>query len=114
MKLKIYHNPQCKKSRAALQFLKDHNHEVDVREYLKQPLTEQEFEKLLVKLNLPVAEMVRTQEAEYKSRYKGKTFTEQEWVKILLASPRLIRRPIIERDFKAVIGDPIENIDAVI
>jgi len=107
----IYHNPRCKKSRAGLQFLKDKNVEFSVVEYLKNPLTEEELKTLLIKLNMKPFEMVRTQEAIYKSNFKGKNFTDDEWVKIILENPKLLKRPIVVKGNKAVWGDPAENIE---
>jgi len=77
---------------------------------MKIPLTEKQFEKLLVKLNKKPAEIIRTQEEYYKKNLKGKKFNDHEWIRIILQNPRLLQRPIIEKDYKAVIGDPVENI----
>ena len=49
--IKIYHNPQCQKSRAGLEYLKAKGAGFEVVEYIKNPLTEKELEKLLIKLN---------------------------------------------------------------
>jgi arsenate reductase-like glutaredoxin family protein len=32
----------------------------------------------------------------------------------LLGNPKLIQRPIVEAQYKAVIGDPAENIDVIL
>ena len=112
--LKIYHNPQCKKSRAGLAYLKDKGLDVEVVEYLKRPLTEKGFEMLLAKLNKKPAEVVRTQEEYYKKKLKGKQFHDHEWIKIILENPKLLQRPIVEGKYRAVIGDPVENIDVLI
>jgi arsenate reductase len=112
--IKIYHNPQCKKSRAGLKYLKDNNIPFGIVEYLKNPLTEKQFETLLAKLNKKPSEIVRTQEEYYKKNLKGKNFNDHEWIRILLQNPRIIMRPIIEKDYKAVIGDPVENIDLLL
>jgi arsenate reductase len=108
--LKIYHNPSCKKSRAGLQFLKDSGSQFIVVEYLKNPLTEKELEMLLVKLNFKPADVLRTQEVYYKQSVKGKRFEDHELVKIILQNPKLLKRPIVEGIYKAVVGDPVENI----
>lgn len=110
----IYHNPACKKSREGLQYLKEKTHEFIIKNYLKDGISVPELKDLLMKLNKSPHDMVRTQEAEYKSKYKGKNFTDDEWIKIMTENPRLIRRPIIIRNFKAVWGDPITNIDVLI
>ena len=99
--IRIYHNPQCKKSRAGL-------------EYLKEPLTEKELEMLLMKLNSKPEEIVRTQEEYYKKNLKGKKFNQHEWIRIIVQNPKLLKRPIVEAQYRAVVGDPVENIDSVV
>ena len=112
--LKIYHNPSCKKSRAGLQFLQQSGKEFEVVEYLRHPLSIEEMEQLLVKLNKKPAEVLRTQEEYYKKNLKGKNFEDHEWVRIILQNPKLLRRPIVEAKHKAVIGDPVENIQPLL
>ena len=112
--LNIYHNPSCKKSRAGLQYLKESGKPFTVVEYLKKPLTEKEMEKLLVKLNLKPADVLRTQEDYYKRNIKGKRFEDHELVRIIIQNPKLLQRPIVEGMYKAVVGDPVENIAPMI
>ncbi len=107
----IYHNPRCKKSRAGLQFVQDKTNEVKIIEYLKNPIGDAELTDLLMKLNKKPHDMVRTQEAIYKSDFKGKNFTDGEWVRIMIENPKLIKRPIVVKDNKAVWGDPAENLE---
>ena len=108
--LKIYHNPRCKKSRAGLQFIKDKTNDIEIVEYLKNPISEGELKELLMKLNKKPLDMIRTQEAIYKSDFKGKNFTDDEWVKIMIENPKLIKRPIVVKNNKAVWGDPAEEL----
>lgn len=108
--LKIYHNPSCKKSRAGLLFLQESGQAFETVEYLKKPLTESELERLLVKLHLHPSEVIRTQEAYYKQHLKGKKFEDHELIRIIVQNPKLLQRPVIESVYKAVIGDPVENI----
>jgi len=109
----IYHNPRCKKSRAGLQFLQSKTNEITVVEYLKNPLTEAELKDLLMRLNKKPQEMIRTQEAVYKQNFKGKNFTDDEWIKVMIENPKLIKRPIVVRGNKAVWGDPADEIDTL-
>ena len=112
--MKIYHNPKCKKSREGLNYLRDKNEDIEIIEYLKTPFTEETLATVLMKLNKPPIDIVRTQEAIYKSDFKGKNFTDEEWIKILLENPKLIQRPIIEGKYKAVIGNPLSEIDKLL
>lgn len=112
--LTIYHNPHCRRSRAALQYLRDKGADCTVVDYLRAPLTVPVLERLLVKLNMKPGELIRTQEEYYKKQIKGKHFEDHELLKILAGNPKLIRRPVVEGKVKAVIGDPPENIDKMI
>jgi len=109
--IKIYHNPRCKKSRAGLEYLKGKGVDFEIIEYLKNPITEDGFKDILMKLNLKPQDMIRTQEDIYKKQFKGKKFTDDEWIKIMVENPKLIKRPIVVKDYKAVWADPPENTD---
>jgi arsenate reductase (glutaredoxin) len=109
--IRIYHNPQCKKSRAGLQHLGTKGRPFEIIEYIKHPLTEKQIEQLLIKLNVQPLDIVRKQEDYFRKNLKGKDFHTHEWIKILSQNPRLIQRPIVEMEYKAVIGDPVENIN---
>jgi arsenate reductase (glutaredoxin) len=110
----IYHNPKCRKSREGLQYLKDKGLEFTIVEYLKTPLSRDELKDLLVKLNMRPVEIVRTQEDEFKEKLKGKNFTDEEWITILLENPKLIQRPIVVKNHKAVLGQPVDEIDRLL
>lgn len=111
--LTIFHNPFCKKSRAGLQYLKESGRSYTIVEYLKHPIPEQVIERLLVKLNLKPHELIRTQEEYYKKHIRGKHFEDHELIRILFENPKLLRRPVVEGKFRAVIADPAENIDLI-
>ena len=112
--VKIYHNPRCKKSRAGLQYLKDKNVEFEVVEYLKDPLSRDELKDILVKMNKKPADIIRTQEEIYRKNFRGREFTDDEWVAILLEHPRMIQRPLVVKAYKALLGDPAENIENIL
>ena len=107
----IYHNSRCRKSRAGLVYLESKGQEFKVVEYLKNPLTADELKEILKKMNKGAQDILRTQEDIYKSEYKGKSFTEDEWIKILVENPKLIQRPIVVKGHKAILAQPPENID---
>ena len=115
MTYKIYHNTKCKKSRGGLQYLEEKGIKPEIVEYLKdKPFTEKSLSEIVHKLGNKPAELIRTQETEYKQNYKGKDFSDDEWIKILVENPKLIRRPIIVKESKAVLGDVVGNIDALL
>ncbi len=111
--MKIYHNPRCSKSRAALQYLQEKGLEPEIRLYLKESLTVEELNDVLMRMNKEPEEIVRTHEKIYKSDFKGKNFNRDEWVKILLEYPQLMQRPIVVNGTKAVWGNPVEEIEKI-
>jgi arsenate reductase len=110
MKVEVYHNPRCSKSREAVNYLNEQGHEVQIIEYLKEVPARAELEMLLAKLNLRPHAIIRTGEQIYKERFKGKNFNDDEWIDILMEYPKLIERPIVIRGNKAVIGRPFANV----
>ncbi len=106
----IYHNTRCSKSRETLDLLRENGIEPRIVEYLKEVPSEGEIETLLVKLNMSASDLVRKGEALFKQKYKGMSFNPHEWVKIMHEEPKLIERPIVVRNNKAVLGRPPENV----
>ena len=111
MMLTIYHNPRCKKSRAGLQYVIEKKLDHQVREYLKDLLTESELTALVMRLHVKPFDLIRTQEEYYRKQLKGLNLNDEEWIKVMVENPKLIHRPIVEGKYKAVVGDPVENID---
>ncbi len=112
--MRIYHNPRCKKSREGLQFIRDKGIEAQVIDYIKNPISENELQELVMKLGKNPIEIVRTQEEYYRKNLKGRNFTDEEWIKILVENPKLIQRPIVVEKHKAVIAQPPENINQLL
>ena len=108
--MKIYHNPSCSKSREALKTLNDNNCEITIVEYLKSPLNYDELRAIIDKLGIKAEALIRKNEAIFKSDFKGKELTEEEWVNAMVKYPKLIERPIVIKGNKAVIGRPVEKV----
>jgi arsenate reductase len=110
MATKIYHNPRCRKSRETLQILEDRKEDVEIVEYLKTPPTAGELKDILGLLGISAVQLLRKGEAIFKENYKGKDFSEEEWIQIMVDNPKLIERPIVVKNSKAALGRPPENI----
>jgi arsenate reductase (glutaredoxin) len=93
-----------------LQILNDKKVAVQEVLYLENPPSEKELKAILKKLGVSAEDIVRKGEDIFKEQFKGKTFSEDEWVQILAKNPKLIERPIVFDDKKAVVGRPPENV----
>ena len=107
----IYHNPKCSKSRKALDIIKIKNFEPTIILYLVNKLSKAEVKKLLSKLGLSIRDILRTGEDEYKNNnLKNENLTNDKLIEFLIKFPKLLQRPIVVKDNKAVVGRPPENI----
>lgn len=106
----LYHNPRCSKSREALEILNEKGEEVNVIHYLKTPPTTDELRNLISLLKIKPIELIRTQEAEWKENFKDKNLSDDEIIEAMIAFPKLIERPIVVKNSKAIIGRPPQKI----
>jgi arsenate reductase (glutaredoxin) len=112
--LKIFHNPRCRKSREGLEFLKSKTSSFEVIEYLKTGLKENELNEILLKSNLEPSHIIRTNEDIFRKELKGKSFTHEEWIKIICENPNLLQRPFIVGKHKAVLADSSIAVEEII
>ena len=108
--IKIYHNPRCTKSRQGVAVLENAKVPFETIKYLETPLNENELKDILKLLNITPIELVRKTEKIWKENYKGKELSEAAIVKAMIDNPKLIERPIVVKENKAVIGRPTELI----
>jgi len=112
--MKIYHNPRCAHSRAGLNYLEKKGYELEIRKYLTEGLSEDEVRQILRKTGKNAVELIRKQEPFYKTELKGKQFTEEEWIDILIRYPQLLQRPVVVNGEKAVIASPPEEVEKIL
>jgi len=108
--MKIYHNPRCSKSRQTLAIIREKGEEVEIVEYLNNPPNKIELKEVLKKLGMKHGQIIRKGESIYKENYKGKSYTDEEWIEIMANNPILMERPIVVKGNKAVMGRPPENV----
>ena len=108
--MKIYHNPRCTKSRQTLALLQENGVELEVVEYLKDLLTTENLSELIGFLGIEPLALVRKNESVWKEQFKGKELSDKEVIKAMVENPKLIERPIVVKQKKAVLGRPPENV----
>jgi arsenate reductase (glutaredoxin) len=113
---KLYHNPQCSKSRAALEYLQSTNRAFTIIEYLKTPPSTTEVLELCAKLNTRPLALIRAKDKRFHELgyTTGGERSHEAWAEILSKNPQLIERPILIIKGKAAIGRPLENIIALV
>jgi len=108
--MKIYHNPRCSKSRQTLALIKQKGENPEIIEYLKERISIEDLGFLLGMLKIKPIELIRKNEQIWKERHNGKELTDDEIIMVMAENPKLIERPIVVKNRKAVIGRPPEKV----
>ena len=107
----IIHNPRWGTSRKALQLLRDNSIEPNIVNYIKNPLDNIYIKQLSDKLGLHPNQFMRKKEKAFKDHKVDQYLDDKDKLFNLMADyPKLMERPVIIRNDKAVVGRPIENI----
>ena len=113
---KVYHNPECSKSRATLQLLKERKQEIKIIEYLQEPPTAEELDRILHQLDKKPIEIIREKEDRFSELglSLNDNRSREEWIQIMIDNPTLIERPIVVNKDKAALGRPPENVIGIL
>lgn len=113
--VRIYHNNRCSKSRATLALLEEHGETPEVINYLDTPPSAAELTVLLKQLGMHARELLRTGEVEYEALgLDNSALDEATLIQTMVTHPRLIERPIVVANGKAIIGRPPEAVLAIL
>lgn len=112
--MKIYHNPRCSKSRQGLAILENSNLQFETIKYLDTPVSKEELTSIINLLEISPIQLVRKNEAIWKENFKGKELSDSEIIEAMVTNPKLIERPIVINNGKAVIGRPPEIIKTIL
>ncbi|MBF0137996.1 MAG: arsenate reductase (glutaredoxin) [Magnetococcus sp. DMHC-1] len=111
MPMILYHNPQCSKSRAALELLRTRGVEPGIVEYLKVPPDRETLSRILDLLGMEPRQIMRTKESAYRENHlHNPDLTRDELIDAMVRNPRLIERPIAMTERGAVLGRPPEKV----
>ena len=106
-KLIIWHNPRCSKSREAIAIVQENGCENEIVKYLDETPSVQELKETLNMLGFSSArEWMRTKETIYKELNLATQTDEDKLLQAMAQNPKLIERPVLIKNNKAIIGRP--------
>ncbi len=114
VKVTIWHNPRCSKSRITLNLLEEAGAEIAVRRYLDDAPTLSELTAAKAALGLTALEMMRSKEPLFKELGLSKTDPEDRLLAAMAANPKLIERPVVFKGDRAVLGRPPEAVKSLL
>lgn len=112
--MKIYHNPRCGKSREGLAILQESKLPFEIINYIESPLSKKELTEIIKLLGIHPLDLVRKNETIWKENYKGKNLSDSQIIAAMAVNPKLIERPIVINNGKAVVGRPPELIKSIL
>ena len=113
--IKIYHNPNCSKSRASLALLEENDIKPEIIYYLETPPSIDELKQLLQKLNMGIHDILRKSEDEYDELgLDNESLSDEIIFDFVSKHPKLLQRPIVVKGDRAIIGRPPENVLSLI
>jgi len=112
--IKIYHNPRCKKSREGLAILEKSNKKFEIVKYLDDIPSAETLSEMIKLLKITPIQLIRKTESIWKEHFKGKELSDAKIIEAMISNPKLIERPIVINNNKAVIGRPPENIISIL
>jgi arsenate reductase len=102
--MRLYHNPRCSKSRQAVKLLTDKGVSFQEHRYLEEGIMEEDLPILG-----SLTGIIRKQEKEFKE-LDFAVNSVNDVIKALRLKPKLLERPVLIKDDKAIIGRPPEDI----
>ena len=113
--LTIYHNPRCSKSRQTLNLIRGTGVEPEIVLYLEDVPSSADLKDALRMLGMKPEELLRRGELEFKEHFEDvDEMNDQEIIERMRRYPKVIERPIVINEGKAVIGRPPENVLGVL
>jgi arsenate reductase len=107
----IYFNPKCSKCRLSIEILEKAGQRAEVIEYLNTPPDSGTLESILDMLGMEPRDLMRKHEKEYaEAGLDNPNLSREQLINAMIEHPRLIERPIVIKNGKAIIGRPPEKI----
>jgi len=113
MKLTIYHNPRCSKSRKTLEIIETAGIAPNIVNYLDDVPSAARIRELATAVGVPVGDLLRRDEVEVRNADDLPALDDDaalaDWI---CRHPKVLQRPIVIDDERgaAVVGRPPENV----
>ncbi len=109
MPITIYHNPKCGTSRNTLALIRNSGAEPVIIEYLSQPPSKAELQKIIAAMGVPVREVMRQKESLYADlQLSDSKWSDDALIDFMLLHPILMNRPIVVSDLGTRLCRPSE------
>jgi arsenate reductase (glutaredoxin) len=109
----IYHNPKCSTSRKTLDLLRANGLEPTIVQYLKDPPSRDELERLIREAGIDVRTAVRKRESLYDELGLADA-TDDQLLDAMAEHPILIERPFVVTPKGTRLGRPVDAVREIL
>ena len=115
MSYKIYHNPKCGTSRTVLARLREAGCDPHIIEYLKNPPSRAELERLVKRMGVRPSDALRWKESlAAELKLDKEKSTDAALLDAMAAHPILIERPVVVTQGAAMLCRPAERVEELL
>ena len=113
--ISIYHNPRWSKSRESVKILEHLGKKFEIIDYIKYPPSSTVLKELANKMGIKGKEFIRKRESVFKELNLNEHLENDDILfKYMSENPKLIERPIIVRENRAILGRPPSKIEELL
>lgn len=114
-KVQVYHNKRCSKSNQALNLLSEKGvQDVEVILYLDNPISKVRATEIVNMFEGDLEELIRKPDAKKLGIEIPKVLTKKWVIDAIVKEPKIMQRPIVVSNGKAIIARPTEKIERLI
>jgi arsenate reductase (glutaredoxin) len=111
MTITIYHNPKCGTSRNTLEMIRKSGLEPQVIEYLKSPPSRDALVDLIVRMGIPVRDLLRQKGTPFEELELGEDkWSDDQLIDFMMEHPILINRPVVVSEKGVRLCRPSEKV----
>jgi arsenate reductase len=115
MSIVVYEKPTCTTCRNVHAALVESGVDFDTVDYYVDPIPKAKLIDLLRKMKMTPRQLLRTNDAIYKTLKLGeRELSDEELIDLMVEHPDLIQRPIVEKGTRAILARPPERLKEIL
>jgi arsenate reductase len=115
MSIVVYEKPTCTTCRNVHAALVESGVDFDTVDYYVDPIPKAKLIDLLRKMKMTPRQLLRTNDAIYKTLKLGeRELSDEELIDLMVEHPDLLQRPIVEKGPRAILARPPERLKEIL
>jgi arsenate reductase len=109
----VYYDRENSQAKKVLAYARSVTRHVQEVEYHRTPFTPTMWRQLLERLGMQPKHLLNKAHPYYQLNVRGRDFSEEDWLNVLIRNPDLIKAPIVVRGRKAILANNPQDVLAL-